>query len=119
MNKTEKTIEEIITKLKFGLERRVLYFDTEYVRETPDHLEFGIIFIAYNLFPMRVDYDSRKGISYCIDYGQRELKVNEYRQYLTDNDFDMFIKEIKQEIELRIPDKFLEEKGLKEKKSWE
>ncbi len=119
MNKTEKIITEVRAKLMFGLERRILNCDTEYVREVPDHLEFGIIFTMYDLFPIKVEYDSRKGLAYCIDYGQRELKVGGFRQCLTDNDFNIFIREIKQEIELRIPDKFLESKGLKDKKTWE
>lgn len=71
---------------------------------------FSVEFVAYDYFPIRMDYD--KGRFGCsIAYGEKSIALNNSQQWWDEADFDTFFEELKEELELRIPDKYLKSRG--------
>lgn len=71
---------------------------------------FSIKFCAYNYFPMLFEYDRGRFACY-IDFGTRKIKLESSQKLWYNADFNIFFKEIRTQLELRIPDKFLVAKG--------
>lgn len=72
--------------------------------------EFSINFEAYNYFFVLFNYD--RGIFGCsIQYGEYSVELPNSQQWFDKADFRVFCEELKRELELRIPDKFLRAHG--------
>ena len=76
--------------------------------------EFGVEFCAYNYFKVRMNYN-RGRFGCCICEGGYGLTLNSSQKWWDTADFDIFFDDLERELELRIPDKFLEAKGWKKK----
>ena len=80
------------------------------VNDDVNHREFSIDFEAYNYFAIRLNYDQgRFGCN--IISGERMIALNNSQGWWDEADFDVFFKELQKELELRIPDKYLQAHG--------
>ena len=71
---------------------------------------FHIEYVVYNYFCMRFNYD--KGhFGTCIIYGENAVSVNTELEWDDNCDFSKYWQEVKDEVRLRIPDKYLEKYG--------
>jgi len=75
-----------------------------------NHKSFTIEFSAYDYFPVVFNYDmGRIGCSVC--FSRKTMELRNSQKWWDEADFDIFLKELKEELELRIPDKFLKSRG--------
>ena len=80
------------------------------VNDDVNHREFSIDFEAYNYFVIRLNYDQgRFGCN--IISGDRMIALNNSQEWWDEADFDVFFMELQKELELRIPDKYLQAHG--------
>ena len=80
------------------------------INDNANYREFSIEFEAYNYFILRLNYDrGRFGCS--IVFGDRMVKLRNSQEWWDEADFDIFFAELQNELELRIPDKFLKSHG--------
>ena len=75
---------------------------------------FSVNFKIYNYFPIRLNYDRGK-FGCCISSGEYGIGLDNSQEWWDTADFDIFFDDLERELELRIPDKFLEAKGWKKK----
>ena len=78
------------------------------VNEDINHKQFNIDFTAYNFYICTIGYE-RGSFGCGIKSGG--VSISLIRGWYEDLDFDIFIKDLKYELELRIPDKYLKAKG--------
>lgn len=110
LNETAKKAYFISDKLLDFFGKRVGSIVIEDIVDVPGHTSFDIKFKVYDYFPMRFNYDTgRFGCSIAI--GETAIGLENSQKWWDSADFDIFFEELKQEIELRIPDKFLKAKG--------
>ena len=83
------------------------------VVDDSNHRAFTINFQAYNYFIVLFNYN-RGRIGCSIQYGERTLiRLENSQKWYEEADFDVFCKKLQEQLELRIPDKFLEANGWK------
>lgn len=82
------------------------------VIDNANHRAFSVEFEAYSYFPIRMNYDKGR-FGCCIVFGNKGIVLENSQKWWEEADFDAFLNGLQQEIELRIPDKFLEAKGWK------
>lgn len=101
-------VDMLIEKFKDKMEN----FEIFNVAETP-YKTFSVRFKAYNYFIVLFNYD--RGVIGCsIQYGERTfIGLENSQKWYEKADFDVFCKELQEQLELRIPDKFLEANGWK------
>ncbi len=113
LNETCKMAKVVTNNLRKNFVEKVdgcCIFD---VIDDENNRKFSIEFYFYDYFEMQFDYD--KGEIKCgIRCGDKSIiwLENSQKNFET-MDFDVFCDELKREVELRIPDKFLESKGWK------
>ena len=105
-----KIATEMVDKMIEYFGNRVTEFVIANVIDDPNHRAFSITFKAYNYFVIRLNY-SKGRFGCCIDFGEYGISLDNSQKWWDTADFDVFLEELKQEIELRIPDKFLKAKG--------
>lgn len=110
LNETDRMALEFNRQARELLGNRVTDFVISDVIDDPNHRAFSSTFKAYDFFMVRLNYD-RGNFSCCICTGGIEFGLDNSQKYWDTADFDVFLEELKQEIELRIPDKFLKAKG--------
>lgn len=91
---------------------RIGGFVLEEKADSDSYQGFTIEFNAYNYFPIVFRYD-RGHIGFSICYGERNIGLNNSQKWLEKADFNQMLQELKEELELRIPDKYLESRGWK------
>ena len=74
------------------------------VNDDVNHRAFSIDFEAYNYFVIRLNYDN-------IIFGEKLIALNNSQEWWDEADFDVFFMELQKELELRIPDKYLQAHG--------
>ncbi len=75
-----------------------------------NHKSFSIEFSAYDYFPTVFNYEmGRMGYSIC--FGNRTVALDNSQKWWDEANFDVFFEELKEELELRIPDKYLKAHG--------
>ncbi|MCH5267599.1 MAG: hypothetical protein J1E62_04560 [Lachnospiraceae bacterium] len=72
---------------------------------------FHIIFKAYNYFPMQFHYDNGEFGCCILTDEDMVIELELSQKHWESTDFNRYLKELKEEIELRIPDKFLRARG--------
>jgi len=113
LNETEKMANDLIDVILEKLGKRVKGFIIDDVSNDPNYRTFSIEFDAYNYFPLFLRYE-RGRIGCSIKYGENVYIGLPNSQKWYDNiDIDKFLNELQQELELRIPDKYLEAHGWK------
>lgn len=112
-NKTADEMSDIIVDMLINkFEDKVQDFEIFNIVETP-YKAFSIRFTAYNYFIVLFNYD--RGLIGCsIQYGENNfIGLKNSQEWYEKADFDIFCKELQEQLELRIPDKFLEANGWK------
>lgn len=109
-NKTAEEIEDIVIDgLKNILQDKM---EKIHVVESSDdpYPVVAIEFLAYKYFGVRFSYD-RGSIGCSILNGELGIGLESSEKWFDEADLDKFFNDIKDEIEIRIPDKFLKKKG--------
>ena len=94
------------------------YFNDEIenisISETTDnpYIMFTIQFTLYNYFNIIFNYN-RGAFGCSIVQGDVGIKLKNSQKWYDKADMNVFFKELQQQLELRIPDKFLEYNGWK------
>lgn len=113
LNKTADEMSDIITHMlidKFG--DKIDDISVFNIVELP-HITFNVRFSAYNYFIVLFYYDSGR-IGCNIQYGENLfIELKNSQEWYEKADFDIFCKELQEDLELRIPDKFLKAHGWK------
>ena len=110
-NNAEKIAVDIINKLKNYFGNRLEGFSVYSITDEP-YTMFSIKFTAYNYFPIIFNYD-RGSFGCSISNGGEGVELKSSQTWYDKADINVFLKELQQQIELRIPDKFLEFYGWK------
>lgn len=94
-------------------EDRLTDFLIDDVYDNPNHRKFTVSFKAYDYFLVVFEYDLGS-IGCSIKYSDHIfIFLKESQDSYEKTDWDIFCSELKEELELRIPDKFLEARGWK------
>lgn len=110
LNETEQMARSFNKMARESLGDKVGGFVIFNVTDDVNHREFSIEFTAYDYYPIRLNYE--KGRFGCsIHYGQRHIGIPSSQEWWDKTDFSIFFEELKQDLELRIPDKFLKSRG--------
>lgn len=110
LNETDKMALEFNRKVREKFGDRVDDFGIEDVVNDPNYRSFSVTFKAYDYFIIRMNYDKGR-FGCCIELGEYSVGLNNSQKWWDTADFNVFFEELKIEIELRIPDKYLIAKG--------
>jgi len=98
---------EITKKIKEVFGNRVRSLEVYDIVDEPSHWAFKIRFIAYNYFAILFNYELDI-IGFSIQMGSdKYISLSHDHKCYSDTNMDVYLKEIKKELELRIPDKYL------------
>ncbi|WP_027088434.1 hypothetical protein [Cohnella panacarvi] len=110
-NNAENIEDFIITELSNRFDGKVENFVISGSTDIP-YTMTSIVCKMYKYFYIRFNYDrGRFGCS--IINGEYGVSIESSEKWFDEADFDKFFKDLQEQIELRIPDKFLEYYGWK------
>ena len=112
LNETEKFAVETSRMIRTYCGNKMDSSSIYDVVEEANHHEFKIDFKAYDYFAIELDYENDLCEFFIVL--TKEAKISLTKEpvvYSQITDWDSYLKEIMAEIELRIPDKFLKDKG--------
>jgi len=108
---SERISDEIIEKLACYFQNEIDDFMVSGETDSP-YIMFQIEFVVYKYFNIILNYDrGRFGCS--IINGNRYLPLENSQKWYDQADMNIFFKELEEQLQLRIPDKFLEFYGWK------
>lgn len=96
----------IIDKMCEYFKNRIKDFVIKDMYDDANHKSFSVEFSAYNYFPIIFNYDMGR-IGYNICFGTRIIALENSQKWWDEADFNILFEELKNELELRIPDKYL------------
>lgn len=96
----------IIDKMCAYFENRIKDFVVKDLNDDENYKSFSVEFSAYEYFPIVFNYD-RGRIGYSICFGTRIIALENSQKWWDEADFGILLYELKNELELRIPDKYL------------
>ncbi|WP_430535973.1 hypothetical protein [Listeria rocourtiae] len=112
LNKSELLASKISDELKERLGDRISSaFSFSRLQEEP-WIEFSVEFEAYNFFNIILNYD-RGAFGCAIVNGDLGIALPNSQEWYDQADMSIFCEELQKQLELRIPDKFLEYNGWK------
>jgi hypothetical protein len=103
--KADKILTIIINELKNNLGDKVDNICVEECKDEP-YTIIGIEFEAYKYFYIRLNYD-RGRFGCCIINGSHGISLNSSEEWFDKADLYKFFNDLKEDLEYRIPDKFL------------
>ncbi|MEC5425164.1 hypothetical protein QGM71_16885 [Virgibacillus sp. C22-A2] len=103
--------DEIKNELKGYFKDKIGSFSIYEQTDTP-YTMFSMQFTMYNYFNIVLNYD-RGAFGCAIINGEVGISLKSSQKWYDKADMTIFLKELEQQIELRIPDKFLEFHGWK------
>lgn len=106
LNETMKIAVNFNNKLRKYFGNRLDNFSIFNVVDDLNRRAFSVEFEAYNYFCIRINYDKGR-LGCCIMNGNTGVLLENSQKWFEEADFNIFFQELKDEIELRIPDKFL------------
>ncbi len=110
VNETEKIAFHFIEMAKDKMGDRLSDFTIVELYDIPAHRDFSIDFVAYNYLFVRLSY-SNGSFGCSIVSGKYRTYLKNSQKRWDNTNFDVFFKELKRELELRIPDEYLKAKG--------
>ena len=113
-NKTTQMASDFCDMIMERFGNRVNDISIFKVIDDNNHREFRISFVAYEYYPVGLNYE-RGSFGCFLDFGRTGVSLNSSQKWWDTADFDIFFDDLERELELRIPDKFLEAKGWKKK----
>jgi hypothetical protein len=113
LNETDKMAMIVSDFLEKNLADKIGSCNIFNVVDDKNYRAFSIRFKAYDYFIVLFNYD--RGVIGCsIQYGERTfIGLENSQKWYEKADFDIFCKELQEQLELRIPNKFLEANGWK------
>ena len=112
LNETEKFAVETSRMIRTYFGNRMDSLGIYDIVEEANHHEFKIDFEAYDFFAIEFDYENDLCEFFIVLTKEVKLSLTkEPAVYSQITDWDSYLKGIKDELELRIPDKFLKAKG--------
>ncbi|MFF8186668.1 hypothetical protein ACF044_05350 [Microbacterium sp. NPDC016588] len=105
--------KEFVSAFRGFFGDRVARFSIKDIVEGEGHTEFSVLFDFYAFFPMRFNFD-RGAFGFSIVYGGRGVSVAPVKGWPEFTDLALIAAELDREIRLRIPEKFLEDRGWTE-----
>ena len=112
LNETEKFAVETSRMIRTHFGKRMDDTCIYDIVEEPNHRAFKIDFKAYDYFTIEFDYENDLCEFFIVLTKEVKLSLTkEPAVYSQITDWDSYLKGIKDELELRIPDKFLKAKG--------
>ena len=113
LNDFNKIRMEIGRKIKQSFGNKIRGMEFYDIVEKTGHWSFKICFIAYNYFSVVFSYELDI-IVFSIEVGNGKLLsvINEHNCY-SNMDMDSYLQNVIEELELRIPDKYLKIHGWK------
>lgn len=113
LNETEQMAYDFNNIIMEKLGNRVDDFVIDDVSNDPNYRTFVVEFDAYNYFRVLIRYE-RGFFGCCLKYGEHVyIDLTNSQKWYDNIDMDKFLEELQQELELRIPDKYLEAHGWK------
>lgn len=113
LNETDKMALELNNKIREYFGKKVDNFILSDVIDDPNHRAFSVTFEMYNYFNMILNYDRGHFGCAIINGAHHGVSLKNSQEWWDTANFNQFFKELKDEIELRIPDKYLKAKGWK------
>ncbi|MDG5471458.1 hypothetical protein P6709_06840 [Jeotgalibacillus sp. ET6] len=110
-SKAKEIAKTIVEKLKESFDGKAGTFSVYNLTDEP-YCMFNITFDAYDYFFVTFSYN-RGSIGCSITQGKYGLVLKNSQKWYDSADMDVFCEELKMQLELRIPDKFLEYNGWK------
>lgn len=111
LNDTQKKAVEVIKKISDIMGNRISTTKIYDIVHESNHYEFKIGFISYDYYSVVFQYELDI-IGCYIECGKQErISLIKGRYCYSDIDLNAYFSEIKKELELRIPDKYLMAKG--------
>lgn len=111
LNETEEMASKLSKMIRGEFGNRIGSSEIFNVFDDESHRTFSVRFHAYNYFIIVFNYDKGR-IGCSIQYGEKNyISLENSQQWYEDTNFEIFLKELQEQIELRIPDKFLIAKG--------
>ncbi|QUH28887.1 hypothetical protein [Vallitalea guaymasensis] len=102
---------EIARTIKEVFGNRIKSLEIYDIVEVPSHWAFKIKFIVYDYFVVLFNYELDI-IGFSIELGSgKYVSLSQEKHCYSNTDMATFINEIKEELELRIPDKYLIARG--------
>lgn len=113
LNEMQRIALSVSKELKKIFENRISYTNIFDVVDEPNHHNFKIGFTAYDYFSVVFQYE--QDIIGChIEIGKNTfVPLLKEKHCYSDTDINSYFLKVKEELELRIPDKYLRAKGWK------
>ena len=113
LNDTHKMAINVTEYLEKNFGDKIKGFEINNVVDDRNYRAFSINFHVYNYFVVLFNYDKGR-IGCSIQYGEKNfIGLENSQKWYEEADLDIFCKELQEQLELRIPDKFLEANGWK------
>lgn len=104
--------EYLITNLEEHFGNKINNYVIENLVEVVSHHQFSVKFKAYNYFNVSFDYEN--GLcGFSIGSDKNFIRINLSTEWWNKIDMSKYLQELQDELELRIPDKYLIAKGWK------
>ena len=104
------TANEIIDALIKYIGKGATDFQVKGVNEDPNHKTFIVEFKAYEFYWVGIDYENGRVTPYIVE-GMHIIKLKNITNWWEEITLDLWIDELSKELKLRIPDKYLKNKG--------
>ena len=111
LNEMDKKAMSLCDKIEENFEERVENLSIYDVVDVPNHHMFKLNFAAYDYFWIQFNYENGLCGFSLVFNDQFGTSLGKRLAYSEITDWDSYLKDIMEEIELRIPDKFLKAKG--------
>lgn len=102
--------DSVIDSLLKNFGKGATGFLIENLNENPNQKTFTIEFIAYEFYWVGVGYEKGRVTPYIVE-GTHIIKMNNLADWWEEIRLDSWTDKLAEEIKLRIPDKYLKEKG--------
>lgn len=110
LNKTAKFAVTLNSRIRKKFENKVCNFLISDVCDDIKNQSFAIHFTAYNYFNLKIIFEHENVCCYILQ-GNYAVKLELSHILWNISEFDLFLDELQEELELRIPDKYLIKHG--------
>ncbi len=91
LNDTQKMVVQFNKMAREKFEDKVKEFCILDVYDDANNRAFSVEFVAYDYFPIRLNYDKGR-FGCCITYGEKMIALNNSQQWWDEVEFDVFLK---------------------------
>lgn len=112
MRNTKASImaDEVIDSLIKHIGKGATDFQVKGINEDPNHKTFIVEFKAYEFYWVGIDYEKGRVTPYIVE-GAHIIKLKNITSWWEEMTLDLWVDKLDMELKLRIPDKYLINKG--------